>query len=166
MALASDPSMVSRLQGSSLTRDSSLDAFLSAVKVEQSVKERFAAIDKGRLLKTVMLVLPVLTTIVGVVGGLFTVYASTDCKDSRFEKYSRMFLYTSLTYTITNIVMDKSIGTAMFQLLKHPRIAFPVYCLQALTIGAFFVVMVVLLALIIRTACPGVRSRVLARLRL
>ncbi|KAK9816143.1 hypothetical protein WJX74_007992 [Apatococcus lobatus] len=157
--------MVDRLQGSSgLGRDAALKAFVDAQRIEQGVRERLSRVDKGRVLKTLLIVLPAVTTVVGILGGFFTVYSSTDCRDSDFGVYSRVFLYTSLSYTITNLILDKSIGMALLRLMRYPGVAFPVYCAQALVTACFLVAMLVLLGLMWRAACPSVVAKIKQRL--
>ncbi len=160
-----DGELVDRMQASSgFRRDAALKAFVDAQRVEQGVRDRLISVDKGRALKTLLIVLPIVTTVVGLVGGLFTVYSSTDCQGSDFGRYSRAFLYTSLTYTVTALVLDKSIGAAMLRLMRHPGVAFPVYCVQALVTACFLVAMLVLLGLLYRSACPSVIAKIKQRL--
>lgn len=148
-----------------LLRDASLSSYIQAVEVEQGVRERFALIEKGRVLKTILTILPIATTLVGIVGGLFTVYASSaECQNNNFKTYCRMLLYTSLSYTFANIVMDKSLGACTMWLMRHPGLAFPLFCGQALVVGGFFLAMAVLLGLVIRSSCPQVTSSIRSRL--
>lgn len=119
---------------------------------------------RGVLLRTLLLTLPVLTSAVSVVGGLFTVYASTDCKGSQFGTYSRTFLYTSIAYTLATTVMDKAVHAAVQSLMHHPTIAAFTFWCQAGVYTAFFLTLIVFLALIVHTACPSVKDKIAARL--
>lgn len=158
--------IVGRAEGSALLeRGAQVEAYVQAQTVERRVRERLSSVDKGIVLKVLLAALPILTALVSVLGGLFTVYASTDCKGTDFAAYSRAFLYTSIAYAVVNPVVDKGIGFFIHRLLGHPTIAFCVYCGQALVLTGFFVALTVLLGLVWNTACPSVTQKVRDRLR-
>lgn len=147
-----------------LERGAQVQAFADAQDLERRVRERLSSIDKGPVLKVALTTLPILTALVSVAGGLFTVYASTDCQGSDFAAYSRAFLYTSIAYAVANPVLDKAIGLSLRHLLGRPSLAFYVYCGQALVLGSFCLTLTVLLGLVWRTACPSAAAKIRARL--
>lgn len=150
---------------SGTTRTGELAEFLQAKAIEEGVRKKLSNLDKGALLRSLLIILPIIATLISLAGGLYTVYSSTDCKDSKFAKYSRIFLYTSISYTLTNLVMDKTITAIVLPLMRHPSIAFATYCLQATIVAGFVITMGTLLILVYRSACPSVKSKVLDRLK-
>ena len=159
------PELPSRMQGSlQLDRSPDLQAFLQANAIEQGVKAKLSAIDKGLVLKTLLIVLPIATWIVSVAGGLYTVYSSSDCQGTNFSKYTRAFLYTSYAYACVNLCMNTSINQSIAFLIRHPLLSFGVYCAQAIIISAFLVAMLVLLILVWKSACPTVTLKIKERL--
>lgn len=143
-----------------------LAEFARAQEVEATVRRRLTALDKGPFLQAALFGLPVALAAVSIAGGLATVYASTDCQGTEFGTYSRAFLYTSLTHSIVAPALSWAVNAAVVRLLRRPGAAFAVYCGQAAVLTAFLVAMVVLLGFVWRTACPSVRDKVRARLRL
>ena len=140
--------------------------FARAQEVEAAVSRRLASLDKGPVLQASLLALPVLLAAVSFAGGLATVYASTDCRGTKFGTYSRAFLYTSLTHSLVAPALAWAVQRAGIGLLRRPGAAFAVYCAQAAVLASFLVAMVVLLGLVWRTACPSVREKARSRLRL
>lgn len=157
--------MADRTAGSaSLPRGPQLAEFIRAQAVEQGVRDRLGALDKGLVLKVLLIVLPIATWLVSVAGGLYTVYASSDCAGSQFKTYSKTFLYTSYAYACVNLLINVGINQGIRSLIRYPRLAFCTYCAQAGVIGAFLVAMVVLLILIRKTACSSVKTKIENRL--
>ena len=157
--------LVNRANGSAqLVRQDGLLPFLHAYDVQQEVVSQLNALNKGYVLKALLTGLPIATTVISIVGSLYTVYSSTDCQGSAFAARSRSFLYTSLAYTLTNTVMDKALSANLRFLINRPNLAFALYCTQAGVLTAFLVAMVTLLALVIKSACPAVRRKVMKRL--
>lgn len=136
-----------------------------AQEVEAAVRARLAALNKGRLVQGALFALPVVIALVSFLGGLATVYASTDCKGTDFGTYSRAFLYTSLSHALVAPILNWLVGLAVLSLLRHPTLAYSAYCAQAAVLACFLTAMVVLLLLVYRSACPSVWEKINGRLR-
>ena len=157
--------LVDRVDGhGQLSRAGSLQHFLKAHDLQQEVGNQLDSLNKGYVLKALLTGLPTVTALVSVVGGLYTVYSSTDCEGSKFSGWSRAFLYTSIAYTITNTLMSTAMSQAIRPLIQRPNLAFGLYCLQAGVLASFFAVMVCLLVMVVKTACPSVKTKVKDRL--
>ncbi|KAK9844808.1 hypothetical protein WJX74_007062 [Apatococcus lobatus] len=144
---------------------SDLRALAAAQAVEAAIKKRLGALDQGAVVRMLLLALPVALAVVSFLGGLATVYASTDCKGTDFESTSRAFLYTSLARSIVAPVLSWAVGALVLRLLHRPVLAYAVYCSQAAVLAAFLVSMLVLLGLLWRRSCRSVREKVVSRLR-
>ena len=147
-----------------LPRQATLEKFLRAFEVEQLVGRELDVLNKGVVLKTILLVVPVAATLLSVTGGLFTVYSSSDCEGTSFRTYSRAFLYTSLTWSLVSIVMDKAVGSSTRWLIANPTSAYAAYCSQAVVTVAFFAALLALFVMVVKTACPSVKRKVQTRL--
>ena len=147
-----------------LPRAPALERFLQAYEVEQRVGQELDVLNKGKVLKLLLLVVPVATTMISVAGGLYTVYASTDCKGTSFATYSRAFLYTGISWTMINVVMNQALSSSLRRLIANPRWAFAAYCGQAGVTLAFFATLLALFVMVLKTACPSVRQKVKTRL--
>lgn len=147
-----------------LDRQATLDRFLRAYEVEQLVERELEVLNKGRILKALLLVVPVATTAISVVGGLYTVYSSSDCQGTRFAAYSRAFLYTSISWTLVNVLMNQALSSNLRRLMANPGAAFAAYCGQAGVTLAFFGALLALFVMVLKTACPTVKAKVKTRL--
>lgn len=132
--------------------------------LEAAVLRRLQVLHKSPLLATLTIMVPVLTTITSLIGGLFTVYASTDCKSSKFGTYSRGLLYTSLSYALVRTVSGVLVNNNLQFLIRHPQLATVVFVGQVAVATCFFITMLVLLTLVFHSACPAARTKVEARL--
>lgn len=149
---------------SGLLRSETISSFVQALQVEKRVQQQFELADKGRFLKVLLIVLPGAALLTGLAGGLYTVYTGTDCNDKDFGRYSRAFFYTSLSYTLTNFLMDKLLNHFKIALMRHPQVSFMTYCVQASIIAGFLITMAVLLGFLRKTACASVNDKIKRRL--
>lgn len=138
--------------------------WLKAYELDQLVIGKLEALNKGKLLSTILLVTPIATTIISVIGGFYSVYSSSDCEGTKFKGYSRALLYTSTAWTVVNIAMDTVMKNSLRQLIANPGLAFGLYCGQAAVTIGFFAVLLSLFVMVVKTACPSVRRKVNLRL--
>ncbi len=137
------------------------EGLIRLVAIEEQVKKQFEAVNAGRVLQTLLTVLPIVITVLSCTGGFYTVYASTDCQGTEFKKYCRGFLYTSITATLVSVVVEKLITHNIRFLMQRPTLAFYSFCGQAVLLVAFCVTMAVLLGFVVKNACSSVKSKVL-----
>ena len=156
------------LSGSRLKRfDSQLQSKDMADAIEKTVLKRLSVLDKGLVLRSLLIALPAIATVLSLAGGLYTVYASSsDCPGTRFRVLCRAFLYTAICYSVVSTAIRLFLDWQLVRLMKYPTVAFLAYCLQALVLAAFVATMSTLLVLVYRNACSAVRDKVISRLGL
>ena len=158
------PDIAGRMHGvPKFTRSPDLQAFMQANAVKTGIQSKLDGIAKGVVLKFLLIILPIITGAVSVVGGLYTVYSSSDCKGTNFSAYTRAFLYTSYAYACVNLIMNVLLNQGTLFLIKHASWSFWIYWSQACIISMFLAAMLALLIMVKRSACPAVKSKIQTR---
>ena len=127
--------------------------------IDQQVGVRLKVLNHRGLYKILLIALPIATSLVSLLGGLLTVYASTDCEGTDFKGFCRAFLYTSLTYTMFRTVSAAVISATLSYLIDHPHIATAAFMTQTVVTACFFLALSWLLFYVYSTSCQAVREK-------